>query len=339
MFHAWVLLITQQTPFISTLFNGEAMKNVLFFLLLVTAQQSLANDYILGAGSKVTFNIQNDNVLSQDSLSSLSCGPSIGEGNTLRFVACGAGTDMNSTGDCFVESETPFNIDFYIDSAQTCLTSLGTPEWRALSPTGSGFFSANINSINETTSFQMACNGPLGQTTKTLTVSYGNPNEFNCSSFSPPPGTSNDNPGVTFEDLTVAGASIGSAQSLSINFEIRRNKYWAIKTTFPNDIMSRKETFTEPFSNTTRAGYRVAISKCPGDFSGSAQSSNGRCAISGGTLSLRWTTDLTQSPTFRCLIEPGETYYLNIIHSIIEPYSQTDCSDTECGVLFQESLD
>lgn len=221
------------------------------------------------------------------------------------------------------------------NNADSCTASGG---WSGTKASANGTHQQNVT-VGATSTYALSCQNSFGTTNANVTVTVNASVDPVCSNFNPPPGTTDDNAGITFEGLTTGGASIGSAQALSINFEVSRNKYWAIRTDMPSTSMSRKESFTEPFGNTTRAGYTVSLSKCPGDFSGSSQTTNGRCVVSGGNVSLRWTTDQSQSPTFRCIVEPGETYYLNVIHSLSTPYSTTDCSDTECGVLFQETLD
>lgn len=173
------------------------------------------------------------------------------------------------------------------------------------------------------------------------TVDYAPDNGpvVDCSAHLPPPNTSNGNPGVLFEELPgTGGGSIGYVQARSINFEMNTNTYWAIKTTFPNELISRKESFTEPFGNTNRAGYTVSISSCPGDFASNSPDTNGRCVVSGGNISIIWSTDSSSNPIFECILNPGNTYYLNVIHSLVPPYSLSDCKEQDCGVLFQETL-
>ncbi len=133
---------------------------------------------------------------------------------------------------------------------------------------------------------------------------------FDCSQASPPAGTS---PHILDTYSDYVGSPFGYSQSATNSDDLPRNKYIAL------------EVLTI---------YTVSLSRCPGDFTN--QGVEGVCTRTNLITNLNWSTRSNANPGIECALEPGQIYYLNIIHSQTAPYSQTSCSDFQCGVLFTE---
>ncbi len=175
--------------------------------------------------------------------------------------------------------------------------------------------------------------------------SSGGPNA-DCTNHQAPAGISR----LTLDYESMSGFTFGNATSSSFSFLIPRNTYATFPVTAPNSLLLRKNSFEQPTANFTPATYTVSISKCPGDFNVSSSNvGTGRCVVGGQqaggatTPVIRWTTTTNPSQidlALKCILDRNETYYLNIIHSTIPPYSQSSCGNSNgCGVLFTELLD
>lgn len=154
---------------------------------------------------------------------------------------------------------------------------------------------------------------------------------YDCSQVSPPAGTA---PHILDTYRDYVGSPFGYSQSATNSDDLPRNKYIALEVLTPSEEVRRKETFEEPLANKTPAIYTVALSRCPGDFTN--QGVEGVCTRTNLITNLNWSTRSNANPGIECALEPGQIYYLNIIHSQVAPYSQTSCSDFQCGVLFTE---
>lgn len=73
------------------------------------------------------------------------------------------------------------------------------------------------------------------------------------------------------------------------------------------------------------APFVLAISRCPGDFQ--PESSTCRTEVS-GLASIGWTTAAT--PASYCRLEPGATYYLNVMFADPASPSMSTCSFSRC---------
>lgn len=101
------------------------------------------------------------------------------------------------------------------------------------------------------------------------------------------------------------------------NFELQRGQYAALQFIVPDNLSRRGSwSLTEAqFSGSTASGKITTLSKCPGDFSKQAidAESQGRCYVrSEGSSMVLWEPE-SGSDAFRCNLEAGETYYLNIV--------------------------
>ena len=136
-------------------------------------------------------------------------------------------------------------------------------------------------------------------------------------------------------------------------FYLEKGQYVAMEFTVPEDLIDRGGSWTvAPITHIpsiSGAGRMFStLTRCPGDFDVSSFDDPmcGRVAtISEGWIRTRWTTDPNDSDERRCYIEPGETYYLNILYTHPGadpkdfPPEQSDCGgQPNCGNHFQRGF-
>ena len=139
-----------------------------------------------------------------------------------------------------------------------------------------------------------------------------------------------------FEDSS--GLLWGQATGVSNIFALTKNQYSAQSFDAPVGALTKRVIFENGRpSEGGIASYTATISTCPGDFT--THLNQDFCKVTGQTPTLRWTTD-PNTANFRCLLQEGATYYLNIVHSVDEAsdYTVSDCGGqfATCGVLFAE---
>lgn len=136
------------------------------------------------------------------------------------------------------------------------------------------------------------------------------------------------------------GIAFGQATGVIINYSLDKNKYTGMIFTAPASAMNKKIDFEEGTpGNGGPAAYTVSISKCIGDFT--VHLDQPRCKVGGITPSLKWSTNVNNPALFSCILQPGEVYYLNIVHSTneINNYVPSSCpSNSGCGVLLNELI-
>ena len=136
-------------------------------------------------------------------------------------------------------------------------------------------------------------------------------------------------------------------------FYLEKGRYVSMEFTVPEDLIDRSGGWgVAPITNVpsiSGAGRMFAtLTQCPGDFDVASFDDPvcGRVAeTSEGSIRTRWTTDPDNPDTRYCYIEPGETYYLNILytHPGADPQDfppeQSDCYDRpNCGNHFQRAF-
>ncbi len=136
-------------------------------------------------------------------------------------------------------------------------------------------------------------------------------------------------------------------------FYLEKGQYVEMEFTVPEDLIDRAGSWrVAPITHIpsiSGAGRMFAtLTRCPGDFDVSSFDDPmcGRVAtISEGWIRTRWTTDPNDSDERRCYIEPGETYYLNILYTHPGadpkdfPPEQSDCGgQPNCGNHFQRAF-
>ncbi|WP_395373865.1 hypothetical protein [Marinicella sp. W31] len=301
------------------------MKYLLFILIPVFS--CMAQDIL--PGSKVYIDTTSTDMRIKTTNSMLQCYAD----EPISFMSCGAGT-TDIQGECFAPPNTSFNIDYGVTSVASCVGVDGTPDWQSNLNIGMGSIntSKSVNGITQDTTFTMNCQRPNVATvySESVTVKVKGP----CSALPPINISRQPNPDEFF-DLTML--PFGSATGVTARFSLFKNNYSSLRFTAPVQALTKKIFFENGRPDDGGpAPYTVVISQCPGDFTDSLGSS---CKVSGPTPTLRWTSDVNNTSNFRCKLEPGEDYYINIVHSLNEGsgYEVTDCNSTaRCGVLFAE---
>ncbi len=135
-------------------------------------------------------------------------------------------------------------------------------------------------------------------------------------------------------------------------FYLEKGRYAAMEFTVPEDLVDRSGGWrVAPMLHSTvsAAGRMFAtLTRCPGDFD-VASFDDPRCGdvatTSEGWIRTRWTTDPDESDDRKCYIEPGETYYFNVLYTYPGadpkdfPPEQSDCGDLpNCGHHLQRGL-
>lgn len=132
--------------------------------------------------------------------------------------------------------------------------------------------------------------------------------------------------------------------NLNQRIYIVKNRYVALQFTVPANFPAgtygqfRFEE-TQPQTNPARMSY--TISKSCGDFSATATAPlTARCIVNNGppNSTLLWAYD--PAATQACLLERGQTYYLNIVHASLASPTSSYCvgsTGTECGNTMQNA--
>ncbi len=117
---------------------------------------------------------------------------------------------------------------------------------------------------------------------------------------------------------------------------IARNKYIALKFTVPANFPLQtigQYRFEETQPQTTRMSW--TISKTCGDFSTSPIAPlTTSCIMNNGPVNSTLAWGYVQGASSRCPLEPGQTYFLNIIHAPLSNPASTYCAGT-CGNTIQ----
>ena len=292
----------------------------------------------------------------------INCENKVDNGTVSDFVTISerTGTGPGATPSVTVRANGSSSNTSVAQGSQVALTYLITDNDLPCTFTSSPINSAwnNLNSsssstsnfsatINSTSTFSISCtNSDSNTDSDSISISViGNPA---CVSHPPPSGTTGID--ASYQSLNDSGLVFGSAHAEQSTFGIDEDNYYAVSFSAPTGPDQVEIGFENAEANFTTAPYTASISKCPGDFnvsgatnSGGSDVGRGLCVKSGGAFTLR--TVITSNPTpleeaLSCILEAGQPYYLNIIHSNAAPYTSTSCNDNgnpaECGVLYVE---
>lgn len=142
-----------------------------------------------------------------------------------------------------------------------------------------------------------------------------------------------------FRDYVVLndGREFGTSTHTSVLINISNNRFVvADNFTTPTQRFRRRIVFEDPPTSHNFAELStISISECPGDFSNSAV-----CVFDvnrGSNLYI--STRLNEDPDQYCILEPGTSYYFNVINSpfpySVQPYCR-NLSDSECAIFYTE---
>gem|GEM_PF-7024592 len=274
----------------------------------------------------------------------------------IQKAATGPGTPPSvtvrangSASNTTVTQGSSVNLTYIITDNDMACNFTSSPlntSWNALNSSTSSTSNFPVT-INSSSTFSISCTNSDGLTdSDSISISVaGNPA---CASHPAPSGTTGIN--AAYASMNDSGGIFGQSHAEQATFGIDENKYYAIAFNAPTGTKQVELGFENAEANFTTATYSVSVSKCPGDFnvtgstnSGGSDVGRGLCKKSGGAFTLRTIT--TNNPTnieegFSCILEAGQPYYLNIIHSSAAPYTTTSCNDNgnpaECGVLYVE---
>lgn len=206
-------------------------------------------------------------------------------------------------------------------------------------------------SIVGTYNFQLHCyrNGVTAPADSALSLSVGTGSSSSCAGVAPSgltrqtigtrttvsPVTSSSVDLQHYEnvfgyDPTMPTAPLADWPGRNVVYGIRiqRNQYVALQFTVPSDAgTSRSGNFYRQQTN-TEAPSSWTISTCPGDFRTSALAAGCYVNLSskGGFF---WATGAV--PGY-CQLQPGQTYYLNIVNAALATPTTTRCNTNSCNV-------
>ncbi|QOC23053.1 hypothetical protein IC757_02525 [Wenzhouxiangella sp. AB-CW3] len=159
-------------------------------------------------------------------------------------------------------------------------------------------------------------------------------------------GGNGGNPNI-YTDVFPGNEFPGTSNNFS--FSLRRDRYVAMRFTVPDNLTGLGSWRVAPMTGAgspSAAGRMFAtITRCPGDFDVATfedKSCGAIATTSEGIIRTYWTVGNT--PGY-CSIEPGETYYFNVLYSVNGadpedfPPQQSDCNGrSRCGHYLQPAL-
>ena len=278
--------------------------------------------------------------VTQTSIYELTCANSFGSVQKSAVVAK-TGTVTNPTPPVLSMSANPTSvlaggqstISWTLSNAASDATCTASGAWSGAKTSSNGTHNESVTVANPPATYTLTCQNP-GANAVQRQVTISSQGSAECVNQPPIALVEQTDPN-TFQDGT-NNIPWGDATGVTVRYGLSKFKYSALDFTTPNSTLTKKVFFENGRpSDGGPANYTVTISECPGDFA--VHLNQDFCKVSGATPTLRWTTD--PNVTFRCNLEPGKQYYLNIVHSLDEAsgYTNSVCPDaSECGVLFSE---
>jgi len=283
----------------------------------------------------------NQNVsITQTSIFELTCSNAFGSVQKSA-VSAKTGTVTSPTAPTLSMSASPTSvqpsgsstISWNLGNVQAGATCTASGDWLGARSAQAGNNSLLVTDINPPATFALSCQNP-GSSAATSQVIVGIQGSSECSNQPAPAGLIEQRDPESFEDTGIIwDVTIGNTGG----YRLIRDQYSALDFVSPSGNSSKRIFFENGTPNNgPPANYTIAISECPGDFN--THLNQTRCKRSGQTPSLSWTTDPANANN-RCLLEKNKQYYLNIIHSLDPPYTNSVCSSASgCSVLFQQGF-
>lgn len=125
-------------------------------------------------------------------------------------------------------------------------------------------------------------------------------------------------------------------QNINQRIFIPRNNYVALQFTVPSNLHTdTRGQYRFEETAPTSSVMSITVSKACGDFSTTPTAPmTTKCILNGGALNSALTWGKT-GLTARCQLEPGETYYLNIVHANLNTITTSGCSVASCSNTIQ----
>jgi hypothetical protein len=231
-------------------------------------------------------------------------------------------------------------------------------------PAGSTTVSTSALAAGTSYSVAIECSNGPESASRTVSLNVSEPDGGTPASCDdrPPLGTlpdwspasdvvigSNPNPGI-YTEVFPGDAFPGTTNNFP--FYLRKGEYAAMRFTVPSNLSARGGWRIAPYhsgGSTYGQGLAfVTLSRCPGDFDVATMDDPncGRISDTGeGWLVPRWSTNPNDPQASRCHLEPGETYYMNVLFSgtldqLQFPPVQHDCQGrSRCAAYLQTGLD
>lgn len=247
---------------------------------------------------------------------------------SLFIGPCG----MNS---CDVATGTPFDLQYTVENATSCIGSRGTLSWQTSHPSSDGAHFINISSITQNTSFTLNCSNSGIGASSSLSVSMTVDGNSTCSTSMYPPGLTRVN--NTYQSVN-DGFEFGVTTNTDVTLNISTSEFMTLSGfNLPFINFRRRIDFVSaPTNFNTMRIASVSVSECPGDFTGNAV-----CTKSIENFrSMRFSNNQADNPLLYCILDPTKNYYINFVHSE-SPYSESpscnDSQDSICAVFYTET--
>jgi len=168
------------------------------------------------------------------------------------------------------------------------------------------------------------------QATDSVTIEAGSGSTVDCSNFPPPPGTSRDTSMATTWNEVFSFWPGGSGNTETIN--VRNGQYMALEFTANSESVTfGGYTWGKPTSGLgPQANAVVSYSQCAGDFNPDIQGDGQQdpeCVFAALNGSVQW--QLPPAEVGSCQLEPGTTYFLNIIFGEAGSPATSSCPSGE----------
>ncbi|MCX7552643.1 hypothetical protein OS175_02030 [Marinicella sp. S1101] len=215
-------------------------------------------------------------------------------------------------------------------------------------PTLLGWNSASIGtngttsplSITETTTVSLDCdNLPV----QTRTIIFQTQVDPACAS-TVLPNNLTEGPVQTDYTLLNDGFPFGTNDDTNAIADFNVTQYMEISgfSTSQTNFRRKLQFFPTPSNFNSPFATTMSISRCPGDFNPSTAICT-RLFVTTQFPQVRISTNPSDDPNTFCVIQPGQSYYLNFLHDN-DPFDQTPgrCgfqTDSRCAVFFNELED
>jgi len=279
-----------------------------------------SNGQPIAASRTVTFTDDTQALVTIDSFNILET--TAQQGNMINFEWNTTLQNNPSAPTCTLVSDTDGVINdvgpIQVDGSQQSSTATILAD----APTGSQSFTFSCRPDSMTPA--------TDQATDSVTIEAGSGSTVDCSNFPPPPGTSRDTSMATTWNEVFSFWPGGSGNTETIN--VRNGQYMALEFTANSESVTfGGYTWGKPTSGLgPQANAVVSYSQCAGDFNPDIQGDGQQdpeCVFAALNGSVQW--QLPPAELGSCQLEPGTTYFLNIIFGEAGSPATSSCPSGE----------